>query len=323
MAVAEATTLAPGWEEMTPRRRFGFLREILRRKIATVCVIFLVIFYSVGILAPLIAPYGLNDQDLSQVREPPSWEHPLGTDRLGRDMLTRVMYASRTTIIFTMAVIVTGGLFLGVGLGLVAGYRGGWVDTAVMRVGEVLGGLPTLLIILSITAAFRTRINDLSFWLKDNTFLGDDARTLVQFLIITGATVPFAWIGTSRIVRGQALAIREMDYVAAAEAMGAGTGRVVTRHILPGIMPLVMVGFSASMGAIAGTELALSFLGLGISPPTASFGTMISDGAGPKTFEAYPHLLLSAAIPVVLFIFAWNLLGDALVDILQPQSRRR
>jgi ABC-type dipeptide/oligopeptide/nickel transport system permease subunit len=322
MAVAEAT-YAPGWDEMTPTRRFTFLREIFRRKIATVAVIFLVIFYSVGILAPFLAPYDVNDQDLSQAREAPSWEHPLGTDPLGRDMLTRVMYASRTTIIFTVCVIVTGGLFLGVGLGLVAGYRGGWIDTAIMRIGEVLGGLPTLIIILSLTAAFRTRINDLSFWLKDNTFLGDDARTVVQFLIITGATVPFAWIGTSRIVRGQALALREMDYVAAAEAMGAGTGRIVTRHILPGVMPLVMVGLSGAMGAIAGTELALSFLGLGINPPTASFGTMIADGAGPRTFEDFPHLLLSAAIPVVLFIFAWNLLGDALVDIMQPQTRRR
>ncbi len=322
MAVAEAT-LTQGWEELTPPRRFGFAREILRRKIATISVAYLLVFYSVGILAPLIAPYDPNDVDLSQAREGPSMDHPLGTDPLGRDMLTRVMYSSRTTIVFTVAVIVTGGLFLGLGLGLVAGYRGGSVDTAIMRVGEVLGGLPTLIIILSITAAFRTRINDVSFWLKDNTFLGDDARTLVQFLIITGATVPFAWIGTSRIVRGQSLAIREMDYVAAAESMGAGTGRIVTRHILPGVMPLVMVGFSASMGAIAGTELALSFLGLGISPPTASFGSMIADGAGTRTFEAYPHLLLGAAIPVVLFVFAWNLLGDALVDILQPQARRR
>ncbi|MGH2608394.1 MAG: ABC transporter permease [Tepidiformaceae bacterium] len=322
MAVAEAT-YTPGWEELSRPRRFGFLREILRRKIATISIAYLLIFYSVGILAPLIAPYDPNTPDLTQSRQSPSWEHPLGTDPHGRDMLSRVMYASRTTIVFTVAVIVTGGLFLGVGLGLLAGYRGGWIDTGVMRIGEVLGGLPTLIIILAITAAFRTRINDVAFWLKDNTFLGDDARTLVQFLIITGATVPFAWIGTSRIVRGQALAIREMDYVAAAESMGAGTRRVITRHILPGVMPLVMVGFSASMGAIAGTELALSFLGLGINPPTASFGTMIADGAGPRTFEAYPHLLLSAAIPVVLFIFAWNLLGDALVDILQPQARRR
>lgn len=322
MTVAQAT-YTPELQEFAPQRRFRFWREVFRRKIATISVIFLLIFYSAGILAPFIAPYAPDDQDLSHARESPSWDHPLGTDPLGRDMLTRVMYSSRTTTIFTLCVIVTGGLFLGVGLGLVAGYRGGWMDTAIMRVGEVLGGLPTLIIILAITAAFRTRINDLSFWLKDNTFMGDDARTVVQFLIITGATVPFAWIGTSRIVRGQAFSIREMEYVAAAESMGAGTGRVVTRHILPGVMPLVLVGFSGAMGAIAGTELALSFLGLGISPPTASFGTMIADGAGPRTFEAYPHLLLGAATPVVLFIFAWNLLGDALVDIVQPQTRQR
>ncbi len=310
---------------LRPVRRHAFLREILHRKIATLSVAYLLIFYSVGILAPLVAPYDPNDQELTieARRQGPSLEHPLGTDTLGRDMFSRVMFAARTTIVFTVAVIVTGGLFLGIGLGLLAGYRGGWVDTVVMRVGEVLGGLPTLIIILAITAAFRTRINDVAFWLKDNTFIGDDARTLVQFLIITGATVPFAWIGTSRIVRGQSFAIREMDYVVAAEMMGAGTWRVITRHILPGVMPLVIVGLSAGMAATAGAEVTLSFLGLGINPPTASFGTMIADGAGPRTFNENPHLLLSAAIPVILFSFAWNLLGDALVDIVQPQSRRR
>lgn len=324
MAVAEASITPAGHLE-GPTRRFPFLREIFRRKIATLSVVYLLIFYSAGIFAPVLAPYDHNDQELTVEarRQGPSVDHPLGTDTLGRDILSRAMFAARTTIIFTVAVIVTGGLFLGIGLGLLAGYRGGWIDTLIMRVGEVLSGMPTLILILAITAAFRTRINDIAFWLKDNTFLGADAPTFVQFLIITGATVPFAWIGTSRIVRGQSFAIREMDYVAAAEMMGAGTWRIITRHILPGVMPLVLVGLSGGMAAIAGAELTLSFLGLGINPPTPSFGTMIADGAGPRTFNEHPHLLLSAAIPVVLFSFAWNLLGDALVDIVQPQARRR
>ncbi|MEX2081278.1 MAG: ABC transporter permease subunit, partial [Dehalococcoidia bacterium] len=192
-----------------------------------------------------------------------------------------------------------------------------------MRVGEVLSGLPTLFLIIAITAAFRPRINDLSFWLEDHSFLGDDARVLVQFMIITGATVPFAWIGSCRIVRSQALAIRESDFVLAAELVGASTWRVVTRHILPGVMPLFMVGLSGGMAAIAGAEVTLSFLGLGITPPGASFGTLISDGAGPRTFAEYPHLLLSASLPVILFFFSWNLLGDALVDIFEPRMAFR
>jgi peptide/nickel transport system permease protein len=300
--------------------------ELLRKKLAVLALSYLFIFYAAGIFAPVIP--GLanpNEQNrtIESVRQRPSLEHPLGTDRLGRDLLARVVYSARTTIIFTVAVVVTGGLFLGLGLGLLAGYRGGWIDTAVMRVGEVLAGLPTLFIMLAFTAAFRTRVDDWSFWLKDNTFLGDDGRTLLQFSIIVGATVPFAWVGSSRIVRSQALYLREAAFVEAAETMGASTWRILTRHIFPGVLPLFLVGLSAGMAGIAGAEVALSFLGLGISPPTASFGTLINDGAGVRAFQADPHLLLAGSIPVILFFFAWNLLGDALVDVFNPRTIRR
>lgn len=324
MAVAPAESLSQ-YAELAPPVRFYFWRQLLKKKIATIAVVYLLIFYSAGILAPVIP--GLEPYEQHLTREDrqagPSSEHWFGQDNLGRDIFSRVIYAARTTILFTVIVIVTGGLFLGIGLGLLAGYRGGAVDTTIMRVGEVLAGLPTLIIILSITAAFRTRLDDLSFWLREHSFLGDDARTVVQFTIIVGATVPFAWVGTSRIVRSQVLALREADFVTAAEATGASTWRIVRYHLLPGVMPLVTVGLSGGMAGIAGAEVALSFLGLGISPPTASFGNMISDGAGVRTFNQHPHLLLATAVPLILFSFAWNLLGDALVDILEPRTRRR
>lgn len=302
------------------------LRSLLKKKIACVAIVYLTIFYGAGLFAPLVVPaLGLpspyeQNRTLGEVRAGPSREHPLGTDTLGRDMAARVIYSARTTVLFTIVVLITGGLFIGLGLGLLAGYRGGWVDTLIMRVGEVFSGLPTLFIMLALSAAFRTRIDDLIFWFKDKTFLADDSRAIVQFLLIAMVTVPFAWVGSSRIVRAQTLSIRESGYVEAAELMGAGTWRVVTRHILPGVMPLFLVGLSGGMAAIAGSEVALSFLGLGISPPTASFGTMIGDGAGIRAFQAYPHLLLDAALPVMVFFFAWNLLGDALVDVLQPKQ---
>lgn len=302
------------------------IRALVRKKLAMLAISFIVLFYIAGLAAPLIAPYNPNAQPdiiTGNALQGPSMDHLLGTDRLGRDLFSRVLYAARTTILFTVAVVVTGGLFLGLGLGLLAGYRGGWVDTTIMRIGEVLSGLPTLLLIIAITAAFRPRINDLSFWLKDNSFMGDDAKTLVQFLIIVGATVPFAWLGSSRIVRSQVLALRENDYVIAAELLGASTFRIITRHILPGVMPLFIVGLSGGMASIAGAEVALSFLGLGISEPGSSFGTLINDGAGVRTFQANPHLLLAPGVPVILFFFAWNLLGDALVDILEPRAAFR
>jgi peptide/nickel transport system permease protein len=315
--------------ELTPRASASLwrttMRRLLRKKLAMVAVAYLAIFYFAAVFAPWVAPHDPNRQEITAEARfaGPSSEHPLGRDALGRDILSRTIYAARTTLLFTLAVVLTGGLFLGLGLGLLAGYRGGLVDTAIMRIGEVLAGLPTLFLIIALTAAFRTRIADLGFWFKDNTFLGDSGPTLVDFMLIVGVTVPFAWIGTSRIVRSQALAIREAEFVLAAELMGASTWRIITRHILPGVLPLYIVGLSGGMAAIAGTEVALSFLGLGVNPPTASFGTLIGDGAGVRTFQAYPHLLLGAGIPVILFFFAWNLLGDALVDILEPRTASR
>jgi ABC-type dipeptide/oligopeptide/nickel transport system permease subunit len=117
--------------------------------------------------------------------------------------------------------------------------------------------------------------------------------------------------------------LRESTFVEAAELYGATTWRMITRHILPGVMPLFLVGVTGGMAAIAGAEVALSFIGLGITEPTASFGNLIQEGAGPQTFSDFPHLLLAPAIPVVLFFFAWNLLGDALVDILEPRLNTR
>jgi len=291
-----------------------------------VAIAYITIFYLAAILAPWIVPHDPNAQNFTVEARliGPTSDHWLGTDELGRDLFSRVIFAARTTLIFTAAVFITGGVFLGVGLGLLSGYRGGWIDSLVMRVGEVLSGMPTLFLIIAIAAAFRTRIDDLSFWLQDNSPLGrTDADALVDYIVIVGATVPFAWVGGARIVRSQALYIREADYVLSAEVVGASTARILFRHILPGVLPLFIVGLSGGMAAIAGTEVALSFLGLGVDPPTASFGNMIDDGAGPQTFQNHPHLLLGAALPVVFFFFAWNLLGDALVDLLEPRTSSR
>jgi peptide/nickel transport system permease protein len=325
MAIAGTAELA-SVDQLRPPQRWPTLRVLVRKKLAMAAIVYLCIFYFCGIFAPLIAPHDYTQTEISREArlQGPSSEHWFGTDQLGRDLLSRSFFAARTTILFTLAVLITGGVFLGLGLGLLAGYRGGWVDTAIMRVGEVLGGLPTLIIILAITAAFRTRLDTFAYDLSQNTPLSlEDAKTLTKFVIIVGASVPFAWIGSARIVRSQALSIRESTFVLSAEAVGASTWRVLTRHILPGVMPLFMVGLSGGMAAIAGSEVALSFLGLGIDAPAASFGNMIEQGAGVRAFETYPHLLLVSALPVILFLYAWTLLGDALVDILEPRTTVR
>lgn len=322
MAVADVAEIHPRLEHAEAPRRWRTLRLLVRKKIAMLAVAYLLLFYACGIFAPLIAPHDPKAQELTvEARSAgPSADHWFGRDALGRDVFSRVLYSARTTILFTVAVLLTGGIFLGLGLGLLAGYKGGWIDTAVMRVGEVLAGLPTLILMLAITASFRTQINDVAFSIADNSWLSvEDSRTLVKFFIIVGATVPFAWVGSARIVRSQALSIREQAYVAAAEGMGASTRRILLRHILPGIMPLFIVGLSAGMAAIAGAEVAISYLGLGIDEPASSFGNLLNDVQSPYTFRQHPHLLLAPAIPVILFFYAWNLLGDALVDILEPR----
>ncbi len=308
-----------------PAHRYRFLRELVGKKIAMIAIFLITIFYLAGIFAPWVSTSDPNYQRLTieDRLDSPSGEHWFGTDAAGRDLFSRVVYSARTTLLFTLVVIVTGSLFLGLSLGLLAGYRGGVIDTAIMRVGEVLSGVPTLLLMLAISAAFRTRLNDVSFWLKDNTFLGDDARSIVFFLIIVGAALPFAWIGSARIVRSQVLAIREQEYVLAAETIGASTGRLLLRHIFPGVLPIFLVGLSASMGGIAGAEIALSYLGLGVDPSTPSFGTLLQNAGGVRTFQEFPHMLIVSGVPIILFFFSWSLLGDALVDIVEPRTHRR
>ncbi len=288
-------------------------------------IAFLAIFYLAGIFAPWIAQDDPNFQRLTLEDRlaSPSGDHWFGKDAAGRDLFAQVVYSARTTLIFTLAVIVTGSLLLGLTFGLLAGYRGGWVDSAIMRVGETLSGIPTLLLMLAIAAAFRTRLNDVAFWLKENTFLAEDARAIVPFAIIVLAALPFAWIGSARIVRSQVFAIREQEYILAAETIGASTTRLLARHVFPGVLPVFLVGLSATMAGVAGTEVALSYLGLGVDPSTPSFGTLLSNASSVRTFQEFPHLLLVAGIPYLLFIFAWNLLGDALVDIVEPRTYRR
>ena len=308
-----------------PASRFRILRELSRKKIAMLAIVFLAAFYVAGISAPWVAQDDPNLQRLTLEDRlaSPSADHWFGKDAAGRDLFAQVVYSTRTTLLFTLAVLLTGSLFLGLSLGLLAGYRGGWVDTAIMRVGETLSGVPPLLLMLAISAAFRTRLNDVSFWLKDNTFLGDDARAIVPFLIIVIAALPFAWISSARIVRSQVFAIREQEYILAAETIGASTTRLLARHVFPGVLPVFLVGLSAGMAGIAGTEVALSYLGLGVDPSTPSFGTLLRNASSVRTFQEFPHLLLVAGIPYLLFIYAWNLLGDALVDVVEPRTYRR
>lgn len=301
---------------------FRTIRRLLRRPLAVICIVIIVTLYSVGIFAPWIAPYGYATQNLNISFEGPSMDHPLGTDRNGRDLLSRTIWAMRTTVIVTAATIAAGGIVLPLTLGMLAGYRRGMTDSVIMRSGEILASLPGLPMLILINVTLRPRFVD---WCEN---LGEKIGTtwftdsgFADYFLIFFVLSMFGWVGGARLIRTQTLALRNADYVRAAESFGASTPRILFRHLLPGVMPLIIVGLSAGLGAIALAEIGLTFIGVGIQPPHPSFGALIADGSPRTVFEHHPELLLVPGTVIVLLLLSFNLLGDALNDVLTSRHR--
>lgn len=324
--MAQEGTLSIAGTHAEERRSRGpwaiAMRALLRRKLAVLALIYILLFYLCGIFAPVVAPYGYREQNLGQALQSPSLKHPFGTDRLGRDLLSRVIYAARTTVVITLLTAITGGLFIGPALGLLAGYRRGLIDSVINRVGELFTGIPELMILIMLSATIRERLNTWVANYYDLPLVGEllkegFASILVLFFVLT----LISWVGSMRFIRAQTLQLRESEYVLAARSIGAGTGRIIGSHILPNLSHLLVLGTAASFGAIALSEIGLSFLGLGVRPPTASFGEMILSGASIRTLEAEPHLFFFPSFFAVALLLAFNLLGDALNDVLNPRTR--
>lgn len=308
--------------EVSPAPSFRLLRRLLRRPVAVAALIVIVIIYSAGILAPWIAPYSFTQTDFENVLAGPSWDHPFGTDRLGRDVLSRVIWSAQTTVIVSGIAMFTGSLVLGVTLGLISGYARGWVDTLIMRVAEAFYAVPTLLLLLIINATMLERVKslfrDIESW-TGLTWLVSSG--MPSYFLVFGALALFGWVGMARLIRSQVLSLRETDFVLAARAAGASTGRILLRHLLPNVTNLILVAVTLSLGAIASLEVALTWLGIGIQPPHPSFGVLIFEGSGLTTLRAHPHLLITPAAFVVALMLSFNLLGDVLVDVLSPRRR--
>ena len=297
------------------------LRRLLANRVGVACLSVILLLYGAGILAPLVTPYGYNDQDLTNVKQPPSLAHPFGTDRLGRDQLTRVVYGLRTTVIITIATVSTGALALGITLGLAAGYFGRMTDTVIMRAGEISSAFPELFLVLIITSTLRQPMVD---WLRGD--LGSIGATIVRlgiadYVVLSLALAIFSWFGMARLVRGQVLQAREEQFVEAARAIGTSTRRMLFRHLLPNVMGPVIVTVSAGLGAVAGSEILLSFLGIGIQPPTPSLGLMIFENGSLSVLRTTPHLLLFPVSTLAVLLFTFSLLGDAVNDAFNPRAR--
>ena len=297
------------------------LRRLLRKKIGVASLSAIILMYGAGVLSPLVTPYGYNDQDLDAAKQGPGLKHPFGTDRLGRDVLTRVIYGLRTTVISTVTTLVTGSLALGITAGLLSGYFGRWIDTIIMRVGEVTSAFPEIFLVLIIIASVKPPVTNWVRGIEDA--LGVDIVRLgvVDYLVLSLALAIFSWFGMARLVRGQVLAARENQYVEAARAVGGSTSRILLRHVLPNVMGPVIVVVSAGLAAVAGSEIFLSFLGIGIQPPTPSLGLMIFENGSIAVLRTNPHLLLFPVGTLSVLLLCFSLLGDAVNDAFNPRAR--
>jgi peptide/nickel transport system permease protein len=247
-----------------------------------------------AIVGPSLSPYDPAAQELRLRLAGPSAEHPFGLDELGRDILARVLAGARISLFVAVAVVSVSAL-LGTLLGAVAGYFGGLVDDLISRVTDTLLAFPGILLAIALVAV-----------------LGPSLRNVLFALTIIG------WVGYARLVRGQVLRAREYEYVRAAQALGAPTVRVLLRHIIPTAIPAVVVQATLGMaGAIIG-EAALSFLGLGVQPPTPSWGTMLNGGRA-HLLDA-PHLTLFPGLAIVLLVLGFNFVGDGLRDLADPKQ---
>lgn len=303
-------------------------RELRRRKLALIAVVILAVLYTIGILAPIVATHDYSETNLLKTQAPPDSENWLGTDRLGRDIFSRVVWGIQTTVIITVITILTSSVILGLFLGMFAGYFRGAADIVVTRVGEVVAVFPDFLLMLIIAATLRPRLKQFAYWVEDNTFIsGIVSSGAIDFVVLGLAFLPLSWFGTMRLIRGQTLVIRDAPYVDAARATGVSTPMILARHALPNVISPLVVSISFGMGAIALGEVVASFFGIGVQPPRPSLGLMIGEvtartgSAAVETLRNHPEQLLSPILVVWLMIFCWNILGDALNDILNPRAR--
>ena len=317
----ENIAITPESNELISKNEWILIwRRLRAKKLAMISLVLIIIIYGAGLFAPLVAPYSYTETNLDRGLEGPSRDHWLGTDRLGRDMLSRCIYSARTTLIVTTAVVVSGSLIIGNVLGLLAGYKGGWIDSLIMRIGEVFSSLPGFLMLILINATLGERVINGVRWFEAHTFFsGIVSSGIASYLTVFAALSLFFWVGTARIIRSQVLQLREREFIIAAEALGASPKRIIFVHLLPGVLFLIILQISATLGGIAGSEILLSWFGVGVQPPAASFGAMIFQGSGARTFQAHPHLLLVPGLIVTILLFSFALLGDALNDAISSR----
>lgn len=271
------------------------MRRVLKRKSAVAALAVLVLVSATAILAPLIAPFDPLEGNLDDARMSPTRTHLFGTDEQGRDVLSRVLFGARVSLLIAIAATVLATL-IGCAAGLVGGYVGGKVDMAVVAISDLTLAFPSLLLAIAITAV-----------------MGGGFHSVFLALALVG------WATIARMVRGLVISLRESEYIMAARAAGCGHLRIVIRHILPNALPLIVVVTSLRVGAFVLGESSLSFLGLGLKPPTPTWGSMIS--LGRDYLHSAPWMTVFPGAAIAITILAFNVVGDALRDEIDPRLK--
>ena len=271
-------------------------RRLKKSRMAMLGLGIIVFMILAALIGPYLSPYGYAEQDLSRVNEPPSADHWFGTDALGRDLFVRVLYGARISLLigFLGAFM---NLTIGVIYGGISGFLGGRVDAVMMRIVDILYGIPLLLVVIMLMVVLEPGLKSI--------------------LIAFGLTY---WLGMARIVRGQILSLKENEYVLAARTLGASRWRILFRHLIPNAMGPIIVTTTLLIPSAIFLEAFLSFIGLGVQVPQASWGVLASDGY--KAIRSYPWQLFFPAAAISITLLAFNFLGDGLRDALDPRLRR-
>lgn len=305
MAVAEAT--AESLLTLREESRLGLIwRRFRRHRLAVLGGIVILFFLIVALLAPLIAPYDPLEQNLKLKNAGPSREHLLGTDELGRDTLSRLMYAARISLFVAFTVVLISET-LGVIIGAISGFYGGWVDSLIQRFVEFMLSLPTLPLLLALSAIFR------------DVVIPGLSREWSSAVVIVLVLTSLQWITASRLVRGMVLSLREQEFTQAARALGMSNMGIILRHMIPNAIAPVIVSATLNLGGVIVVESALSFLGFGIQPPIPTWGNMLQNVQNDMWTQ--PAKAFYPGLCIFLASLSFNYIGDGLRDALDPRLK--
>ncbi len=287
----------------------------MRNRAAAFALAVIVLFGLMAVVGPFITPYSYEKQNLDHITESPSWDYVMGTDQLGRDLFSRLIYGSRVSFAVAIGaeIVIIG---IGVPMGLISGYFGGRVDTLIMRVIDILYAFPNLLLTILIISYLRANLSAAvdegsSLWLWKQ--LDKSSGGLIAVFIVMALTY---WIGVARLVRGQVLSLKEKEFIEAARGIGLPAHRILRVHLFPNILAPVIVAAAFGIPGAIMLEAGLSYLGLGIQPPLPSWGGMIAEGL--PVMRSYPHLIVFPALALSILLLAFTYLGDGLRDALDP-----